>query len=157
MDFGPVLLNKRHNKANDGGTIRKTTETFQLATAVLFQTPVQNFGITPNNLNEMPAHVIDFMKKVPTTWDNTVFIDGYPGKYCVLARRHGETWYIAGINAEQKEKDITVSLPMLAGKEVLLYTDDKNRQPEINKVKLQENKQIKLKLLPGGAAIITGK
>lgn len=157
MDFGPVLLNKRHNKANNGGTIRKTTETFQLATAVLFQTPVQNFGITPNNLNEMPAHVIDFMKNVPTTWDNTVFIEGYPGKYCVLARRHGETWYIAGINAEQKEKDITVSLPMLTGKEVLLYTDDKNKLPEINKVKLQKNKQIKLKLLPGGAAIITGK
>lgn len=157
MDFGPVLLNKRHNKANNGGTIRKTTETFQLATAILFQTPVQNFGITPNNLNEMPAHVIDFMKKVPTTWNNTVFIDGYPGKYCVLARRHGDTWYIAGINAEQKEKNITVSLPMLTGKEVLLYTDDKNKKPEVNKVKLQKNKQMALKLLPGGAAIITGK
>lgn len=157
MDFGPVLLNKRHNKANNGGTIRKTTETFQLATAILFQTPVQNFGITPNNLNEMPAHVIDFMKKVPTTWDNTVFIDGYPGKYCVLARRHGDTWYIAGINAEQKEKNITVSLPMLAGKEVLLYTDDANKKPEVSKVKLQKNKQMALKLLPGGAAIITGK
>ncbi|MNK33373.1 Retaining alpha-galactosidase precursor [compost metagenome] len=157
MDFGPVLLNKRHNKANNGGTIRKTTETFQLATAILFQTPVQNFGITPNNLNEMPAHVIDFMKKVPTTWENTVFIDGYPGKYCVLARRHGDTWYIAGINAEQKEKNIMVSLPMLTGKEVLLYTDDKNKKPEVNKVKLQKNKQMALKLLPGGAAIITGK
>ncbi|SDI98927.1 Glycosyl-hydrolase 97 C-terminal, oligomerisation [Pedobacter sp. ok626] len=157
MDFGPVLLNKRHNKANNGGTIRKTTETFQLATAILFQTPVQNFGITPNNFNEMPAHVIDFMKKVPTTWDNTVFIDGYPGKYCVLARRHGDTWYIAGINAEQKEKNIMVSLPMLTGKEVLLYTDDKNKKPEVNKVKLQKNKQMALKLLPGGAAIITGK
>src|SRR5690606_30427481 len=79
MDFGPVLLNKRHDKANKNGKIRKTTETFQLATAILFQTPVQNFGITPNNLTDMPSHVIDFMKDIPTTWDQTVFLDGYPG------------------------------------------------------------------------------
>jgi hypothetical protein len=157
MDFGPVLLNKRHDKANNGGMIRKTTETFQLATAILFQTPVQNFGITPNNLNEMPVHIIDFMKQVPTTWDNTVFIDGYPGKYCILARRHGETWYIAAINGEQKVQTLTVSLPMLSTNEVLLYSDNDKRQPEINKVRLQKNKQIKLKLLPGGGAVITAK
>lgn len=157
MDFGPVLLNKRHNKANNGGTIRKTTETFQLATAVLFQTPVQNFGLTPNNLNEMPAHVIDFMKQVPSTWDNTVFVDGYPGKYCVLARRHGDTWYIAGINAAQKVKNITVSLPMLSGKDVVLYTDNGDRQPIVNKINLPKNKQIKLSLLPGGGAIVIAK
>ncbi len=157
MDFGPVLLNKHHNRENNGGTIRKTTETFQLATAVLFQTPVQNFGITPNNLNEMPIHVIDFMKHVPTIWDETVFIDGYPGKYCVMARRHGDTWYIAGINAEEKEKTITVSLPMLSGKEVTLHSDRSDKQPQINKVNLQKNKQITLKLLSGGGVIITGK
>ncbi|MBG6234464.1 hypothetical protein IWX76_001019 [Pedobacter sp. CAN_A7] len=157
MDFGPVLLNKRHNQDNNGGMIRKTTETFQLATAILFQTPVQNFGITPNNLNEMPDHVIDFMKKVPTTWDETVLLDGYPGKYCVLARRHGDTWYIAGINAEQREKTITVSLPMLADKEVMLYTDDQTKQPKANKVRLQKNNQIKLTLLANGGAIVVGK
>jgi len=157
MDFGPVLLNKRHNQKNNGGTTRKTSETFQLATAILFQTPVQNFGITPNNLTEMPAHVISFMKNVPTTWDETVLIDGYPGKYCVLARRHDKTWYIAAINAEKTTKNINITLPMLAGKEIALYADKDNREPELNKVKLQKNKQITLKLLPDGAAIIVGK
>lgn len=157
MDFGPVLLNKRHNRENNGGTIRKTSETFQLATAVLFQTPVQNFGITPNNLNDISTHVIDFMKQVPTTWDETVFVDGYPGKYCVLARRHGETWYIAAINAEEKEKTITVSLPMLSDKMITLYSDKSDKQPQIKKVNLQKNKQITLKLLSGGGAVITGK
>ena len=157
MDFGPVLLNKRHNRENSGGTTRKTTETFQLATAVLFQTPVQNFGITPNNLNEMPVHVIDFMKKVPTTWDSTVFIEGYPGKYCVLARRHGNTWYIAGINAEQKERTITVTLPMLSDEELQLYFDNEDRQPQLSRLHLQKNKQVKLKLLSNGAAVIIAK
>lgn len=157
MDFGPVLLNKRHNRENSGGTTRKTTETFELATAVLFQTPVQNFGITPNNLNEMPVHVIDFMKKVPTTWDSTIFIDGYPGKYCVLARCHGDTWYIAGINAEQKEKTITVSLPMLSDEKVLLYSDNEDKQPQLTRLRLQKNKQVKLKLWSNGGAVIIGK
>jgi len=157
MDFGPVLLNKRHNKKNDGGTIRKTTETFQLATSILFQTPVQNFGITPNNLTDMPAHVIDFMKNVPTTWDNTTLIDGYPGKYCVLARQHGDTWYIAAINAEKTDKTITISLPMLSGSEVSLYSDLDDKSPQKGQLKLTKNKQIKLKLLANGGAVIVGK
>lgn len=157
MEFGPVLLNKRHNKTNDGGTIRKTTETFQIATAVLFQSPVQNFGITPNNLTDVAPHIIDFMKKVPTTWDNTVFIDGYPGKYCVLARRHGDTWYISAINAETTAKTIDISLPMLTGTEVTLYSDADDRSPQIKQLKLNRLKQLKVKLLPGGANVIVGK
>ncbi|MCX2492733.1 glycoside hydrolase family 97 catalytic domain-containing protein [Pedobacter sp. PF22-3] len=157
MEFGPVLLNKRHNKTNDGGTIRKTTETFQIATAVLFQSPVQNFGITPNNLTDVAPHVIDFMKKVPTTWDNTVFIDGYPGKYCVLARRHGDTWYVAAINAETTEKTINISLPMLSGTDITLYTDADDRSPQIKQLKLNKTKQLKVKLLPGGANVIVAK
>lgn len=157
MEFGPVLLNKKLNRGNNGGRIRKTTETFQIATAVLFQSPVQNFGITPNNLTDVPAHLIDFMKNVPTIWDETILIDGYPGKYCVLARRHKEQWYISAINAEKTEKTITVSLPMLKGNEVDLYTDQADRSSKFEKIPLGKSKQIKLKLLPDGGSVIVGK
>jgi len=157
MDFGPVLLNKQHNRENDGGMIRKTTETFQLATAVLFQTPVQNFGITPNNLTEMPKHVIDFMKAVPTTWDETVLIDGYPGKYVVLARRHAARWYIVGINAEKKEKELTIHLPMLSGKKVELYADNKDRTAQYKEVSARKNKLVKVTLQPDGGFLIVGE
>ena len=105
----------------------------------------------------MPVHVIDFMKKVPTTWDQTIFIDGYPGKYSVIARRHGDRWYIAGVNAEKTEKTISISLPMLSDKEVILYADSNDRKPLITKINLQKNKQIKLKMLPDGGAVIIGK
>lgn len=157
MDFGPVLLNKRHNKENNDGTTRKTTETFQAATAVLFQTPVQNFGITPNNLSDAPAHIIEFMKQVPTTWDETVFLDGYPGKYVLLARRHGDTWYIAGINAEAADKNIQVALPMLSGKDFDLYSDDKSLTAQRKSSSLSKTKTVKLTIPSGGAAIIVGK
>lgn len=155
MDFGPVLLNKRHNRNNDGGTIRRTTEIFQLATAVLFQTPVQHFGITPNNLQEYPSFVIDFMRNIPTLWDETLFIDGYPGKYVVLARRHGEQWYVAAINAEKERREIAVTLPMLAGKDILQYADKKDRSPELHRLSMRKDGTITLSIEPEGGVIIT--
>lgn len=154
MDFGPVLLNKRHNRTNDGGTVRKTTDIFQLATAVLFQAPVQNFAIAPNNLHDCPSFVIDFMKNIPTIWDETVFIDGYPGKYCVIARRNGDKWYIAGINAEKEAKKIKVHLPMIADQSVSFYSDKPDRTPLLQKTDIKKNGEIILTIQPEGGVIL---
>lgn len=133
MEFGGTFLNKRYNRTNDGGNIRRTTDVFQLATAVLFQNPVQNFALAPNNLTDAPKAAIDFMRRIPTTWDETVFIDGYPGKYVLLARRHGDRWYVAGINAGKeplKLKD--VRLPMFEeGQQWQCYTDGKDGEPTV--------------------------
>ncbi|MCB6281482.1 glycoside hydrolase family 97 catalytic domain-containing protein, partial [Phocaeicola vulgatus] len=65
MEFGGCFLNKRLNRNNDGGTTRRTTDVFQLATTVLLQNPVQNFALAPNNLKDVPAVCMDFMKRVP--------------------------------------------------------------------------------------------
>lgn len=157
MEFGPVLLNKRHNRNNNGGHTRRTSETFQLATAVLFQNPVQFFAITPNNLTEMPAFVIDFMKAVPTTWDETIFIDGYPGKYVVLARKHGNKWYVAGINAEKEPLNLTVKLPMLAGKFVDKFTDDEKLNPKKNCFLMNHNGELNITIQPNGAVILVNQ
>lgn len=158
MDFGGTFLNKRMNRNNDGGTIRRTTDIFELATAVLFQSSVQNFALTPNNLKEQPNFEIDFMKQVPTTWDEVRFIDGYPGRYIVLARRSGADWYVAAINAEQEMKKITVELPMFAGKAVTYYHDGKNGStPTMQEVKVSKNGKFKLTLQKNGGAILKGK
>lgn len=157
MDFGPVLLNKRHNRTNDGGHTRKTTDIFQLATSVLFQTPVQNFAIAPNNLTDVAPFVIDFMKQVPVEWDDIHFIEGYPGKYVVLARRHGDTWYVAGINAEKEAKTLNVRLPFLAGKKIKLYTDHKkDLSPQFTESSVKKNGELKLTMQPqGGLLLVT--
>lgn len=115
MEYGGTVLNRRLNRDNNGGTERRTGDAFQLATSILFQNPVQNFALAPNNLNDAPSQVVDFMKKVPTTWDDTKFIEGYPGKYAVIARRHGDKWYVAGVNAEPETKEITIDLSTLVG------------------------------------------
>lgn len=127
MEFGGCFLNKRLNRNNDGGTTRRTTDIFQLATTVLFQNPVQNFALAPNNLKDVSPVCVDYMKTVPTTWDETRFIDGYPGKYVVLARRHGDTWYLAAVNAGKEIVKLKLDLDMFAGKTVSLYKDDKRR------------------------------
>jgi hypothetical protein len=126
MEFGGVLLNKYLVRSNEGRNKRLTTDGFQLATSILYQNPVQMFGLTPNNLKDVPGFEIDFMKEVPTTWDETVFIDGYPGKYSVIARRHGERWYVAGVNAMKDPLRLRLLLPMVAGKKMWMYGDDVN-------------------------------
>lgn len=155
MEFGGVFLNKRLNRGNDGGTTRRTTDIFQLATAVLFQNPIQNFALTPNNLTDAPALCIDFMKQVPTTWDETRFIDGYPGRYVVLARRHGNVWYIAAANATAEPLKLKLSLPMLpAGEVVSIYLDDKKLQPQCKEQKIKSDGTLQLTLQPQGGAVI---
>ena len=111
MEFGGVFLNHRLNRANgkpapDGrvyGTQRRTTDAAELAIAVLYQNPIQNFAITPNNLTDAPAAALDFLREVPTTWDETRLIGGYPAKNIILARRHGAAWYVAAINADGQQ------------------------------------------------------
>lgn len=153
MEFGGCFLNKRLNRNNDGGTTRRTTDVFQLATTVLFQNPVQNFALAPNNLKDVPAVCMDFMKRVPTTWDETRFVDGYPGKYVVLARRQGDTWYLAAVNAGKEPLKLKLDLEMFAGKTVALYQDDKKGEPELTSLKVKENGKVQLEIRPQGGIL----
>jgi hypothetical protein len=155
MEFGGVILNKYLTKSNEGRNKRVTTDAFQLATAVLFQNPVQMFALTPNNLTDVPSFEIDFMKNVPTTWDETLYIDGYPGKYCVIARRHGNQWYVAGANATKEVLKLKVSLPMLAGKNVKLYNDDVNNVTSLKEISVKKSGQIEVQMQPNGGLVIT--
>ncbi len=154
MEFGGTFLNKRLNRGNDGGTIRRTTDVFQLATSILFQNPIQNFALAPNNLTDAPKVCIDFMKQVPTTWDEIRFIDGYPGKYIVLARRHGMTWYVAAINAMKETLEVEVDLSMLAGKTASLYYDGKKQEPLLKEQLVKADGKLKLTVQSQGGAVL---
>ncbi len=100
MDFGGSTLNKYYSADNSArGSQRKTSDVCALATAVLFQSPVQHFALAPNNLIDAPEWAVEFMKNVPTTWEDVKFIDGYPGRFIILARKSAGKWYIAGVNA----------------------------------------------------------
>jgi hypothetical protein len=154
MEFGGVFMNKFLNRGNNRGQQRLTTDVFQIATGILFQNPVQLFALTPDNLTDTPAFLIDFMKVIPTTWDETRYIDGYPGKYAVIARRHGDQWYIAGVNALEEPLELELSLPMLAGKKVSIYSDNNNLEARIAGNKINKNGMVTVTLQPKGGLVI---
>ncbi len=157
MDFGGSALNKYYNADNaPRGSRRVTSDVYALATAVLFQSPVQHFALAPNNLTDSPSWAIDFMKEVPTTWDEVRFIDGYPGKYVILARRHGDKWYIAGVNAQKETLKLKVNLPMFSnGEKVRLFSDDKALQGGVKQIEIGKKQELQLSIPCNGGILIT--
>lgn len=170
MEFGGCFMNRHINRGNQGGNTRRTTDCHELATTVLFQNPIQNFAITPENLSQDPTTIVtdynaqgapapqicmDFLKTVPTTWDETRFIDGYPGKYCILARRHGDRWYIAGNNATGSLLTVTLTLDMFQkGTTLSVYTDNiKTREPQQKSVHYN-GKTLKITMADQGGFVM---
>ncbi len=155
MEYGGTVLNKRLHRSNEKGNIRRTSDAFEIATAILFQNPVQNFALAPNNLTDAPADAIQFMKDVPTTWDETLYIDGYPGKYVVLARRHADKWYIAGVNALDKPLKLTLDLPMLqVGDEAIIYSEQKGKTLSANILKIKKPTKVQVTIDPADGFVI---
>ncbi len=154
MDFAPVFLNKRLSKNQENGTIRSTTDAFELATAVLYLSPVQHFGITPNNLDEQPEFVLDFLRKVPTVWDETVYLGGAPTDYVALARRKGKDWYIAVVNGTKEKRTIVIEVPMLADKEFNFIYDKMDGSAGFKQQRLKKTGELSIDLLGEGGALL---
>ena len=156
MDFGGSTLNKYYNADNKRGTHRVTSDVYALATAVLFQSAVQHFALAPNNLTDAPAWAIDFMKNVPTTWDEVKFIDGYPGKYAIIARRTGNKWFIVGINAQDETLKTNINLSMFdKNAELQVYSDDAELNGSVSTIKAK--KQITVTIPKNGGLVIVNK
>jgi hypothetical protein len=153
-------MNRHLSKDNKSRHQRFTSDVFEMATAITNQTSVNCVAMQPNNLQELPQFELDFLKSIPTTWDEVKFIDGYPTKYVVLARRHGGDWYVAGLNGTSEAKTLTLNLPMFAGQTVKLYSDNKLQKGEIlptsvlGKAKVNKKGQIKLTIQPMGGIIL---
>ena len=159
MDFGGSALNKYYTANNEpGGSRRVTSDVYALATAVLFQSPVQHFALAPNNLTDAPAWAIDFMKTVPTTWDNTCFIDGYPGRYLIMARRHGDTCYIAGVNAADEPVKTYIEIPSeMRGQILTLYSDTDMLEGSATVAKPDKKGRVRVTIPRNGAFVLTNR
>lgn len=156
MDFGGSTLNRYYNAQNaPRGSRRVTSDVFALATAVMFQSPVQHFALAPNNLQDAPAWAVDFMKKVPTTWDDVKFIDGYPGRYVIMARRHGDTWYVVGVNAQDETVETKIDLAQLGIEgEITMYEDNDKLEGSVRQTKVGKRGEVAVSIPKNGAVVI---
>ena len=120
MDFTPMNLYKIPRIK------RVTTSAFELATSVVFLSGIQHYAETPEGMTHVPEYAKDFLRKLPNSWDDIKFLDGYPGKLYVVARKAGNKWYVAGINGEDVEKNLTLDLSFLKNKKATLIVSSDN-------------------------------
>ena len=154
MDWGGTIMNKYLSRDNKSRHRRYTTDIFEMAAAITTNTRIQCIAMQPNNLDELPQFELDFLKAVPTTWEDTRFLDGYPGKYVVLARQHEGDWYVAGLNAEPQPKTLTLTMQEWAGKTVDYYVDDSKKGPQLQQLKFDKKGKAKVTIQPMGGIIL---
>ena len=159
MDWGGTIMNRRLSRDNRSRHPRHTTDVFEMAAAIVSQSSIQCIALQPNNLAELPQVELDWLRRVPTAWDETRFVCGYPGRYVVLARRHGQAWHVAGLNATASPMELKLCLPMLAGQEVTVMTDMPAASPAMAEAKQRRMKvgrdgSLKVTMQPSGGLLI---
>ncbi|MCF6407274.1 glycoside hydrolase family 97 protein [Chitinophaga filiformis] len=141
MDFTPMNL----TGLTSSNCIRKTTPAFELALSVLFLSGIQHYAQSPEGMEQVPDDVKAFLRKLPDNWDDVRFLEGYPGKYAVIARRSGKRWYLAGINGDKNGKKLNVDLSSFKKSRATLFTDS-TRGELFSKTVLNATLQKKLDL-----------
>ena len=159
MDWGGTIMNRYMSPDNKSRHRRYTSDIFEMAASIVIQTSVQCIAMQPNNLTDLPQMELDFLREVPTSWDETRFIDGYPGKYVVMARRSGDKWYVVGLNATKEPLKLDISIPMFAGTTAAYYYDKPSKKslwPEstLGSIKVDAKGKARITIQPNGGIII---
>jgi hypothetical protein len=153
MDFTPTVIDP-----NIRGVKLITKPVFELALPVVFESGITHLGLVPDEYKLMPDYVVEFLQNVPTAWDETRFVDGYPGKFVVIARRSGDVWYIAGINGTEQEMDLSLDLNFIPNIEnASLFTDGPDRTFVKKTFELAARDKLNIKILPHGGFVASAK
>ena len=145
MDYTPCAF-------SDSQHPHITSHAHELALTVLFESGLQHLADRPESFLSQPAEIRQFLSTLPAAWDDTRFVCGYPGEYAVLARRCGDTWYLAGINGTDKPK--TIQLPdgewnKRKKGNVTVYADGSNWQ-----ISTRRDVPKSIKCIPRGGFIV---
>ncbi|MFA9219463.1 MAG: glycoside hydrolase family 97 catalytic domain-containing protein [Sphingomonadaceae bacterium] len=150
MDFTPMVF-------GDIPNIRRSTSNgFELAESVLFLSGIQHFAETPEGMATVPAYVKQFLHTLPRSWDDSRLLDGYPGKYVAIARKAGDAWYVAGINATNTDKVVQLDLSFARGKHGVIINDGVAER-SFTQAELAANHQVAVTIKPHGGFVATFK
>jgi hypothetical protein len=150
MDFTPVVLD--HIDRIE----RRTSSAFELALSVLFTSGIQHYAETPEGMAKAPAFVREFLQSVPSVWDDVKFLEGFPGRFVVLARRSQDRWYIAGINGEGTARQIELDLSELGARSGSVITDgDGGNLSFLQEAIKPGSKRVTVTMRPKGGFVAT--
>jgi len=154
MDFTPMVF-------GDIPNIKRTTSNgFELATSVLMLSGIQHFAERPEGMATAPDYVKHFLRELPRSWDDSRYVDGYPGQYAVIARRAGNTWYIAGINATGAEKTLTLDLSFAGAGAAVIIADGEavtGKPTSFSQRSIAASQKAVVNVKPHGGFVITKK
>ena len=150
MDFTPMNLTGIPN------IDRKTSSAFELALPIIFQSGFQHLAETPEGIARVPDYVKTYLQNLPTHWLDTKFIDGYPGKFAIIARKAVDGWYIAGINGESEARNVKLDMSFLIDKAKGILITDGNTKSSFDKTEMtfSKGKTPELTIKPNGGFVI---
>ena len=113
MDYTPCTF-------SDSQHPHITTHAHELALTVLYESALQHLADRPESYLAQPAEVKQFLSALPTVWDDTKLLSGYPGKWVAMARRSGDDWYIGIINGLDVPQSIAIDWSFLGNEKYLV-------------------------------------
>ncbi len=137
-----------------------TSDAHELALLVVFESSLQHLADRPEGFLAQPKQVQNLISELPTAWDDTKFIAGYPSESIIMARKRENSWYIAGLNGTNEEKTLTVDLSLIGEKisEITLYKDNlaDKKEMQIETISAKEN-SLEINTLPRGGFVIEAR
>ena len=134
-----------------------TSYAHELALPVIFESALQHMPDRPSAYEALPADIREFLTGLPTAWDETKLLGGYPGVDVIIARRKGNTWYIGGLNGTDEARTLTFSPAALtkSGKTITFFKDGAdNKSFGIESARqLTDNAPITVECLPRGGFV----
>ena len=106
---------------------------------------------TPDGMAKMPTYVVDYLKDIPTNWDDSKFIAGYPGKYIIMARKKDKVWHIVGINGETTAKEIDIDLSFVTNSKGFSIAEDENG---FQQLPVAKTTKLKVTMKPHGGFVV---
>ncbi len=145
-DYTPVHFGERR---------RETTWAHQIASAVVFTSPLMIYGAHPRNILANPA--ADLIKTIPSVWEETIVLpQSEIGELAGFARRHGNAWFV-GIMNGLTGNSIQVPLGFLGrGKYEATLVRDQQDEPaavKIENTSVSRNDNLKIEMRAGGGFV----
>ncbi len=116
MDYTPCTF-------SDSQHPHITTDAHELALPVLYESALLHWADRPESYLAQPTEVRELIGSLPTVWDETRLLGGYPGEWVVIARRNGSTWYVAGINGKDEQQTLTFDTSLLPKGKYTVFAD----------------------------------